>query len=78
MTRKAVNAPNAATVGPYSHGVIAEGLLFLSGQTPIDPATGKLVKGGIGEQTGQCFANLFTVMAEAGLTADDVQKVNSF
>lgn len=78
MTRKAIMVENLGTAGPYSHAVDADGLFFLSGQTPKDPATGKLVPGDIAEQTRQSFANLFAVLAAAGLTPDDVQKVNVF
>ncbi len=76
--RKAITSPKAAAVGPYSHGVDSEGLLFLSGQTPIDPGTGKLVVGNIQEQTQQCFDNLRAIIEAAGLTMDHVQKVNVF
>ncbi|MDT8904018.1 Rid family detoxifying hydrolase [Anaeroselena agilis] len=79
MTRKAYSAAGAATVGPYSHAVAAAGeLVYLSGQTPLDPKTGKLVEGDVGVQTAQCFENLANVLAAAGLTLDDVVKVNVF
>jgi 2-iminobutanoate/2-iminopropanoate deaminase len=78
MSRIAVNAAGAATIGPYSHAVEANGLLILSGQTPVDPATGKLVEGGIARQTDQCFRNLFAVLAAAKLTADDVVAVQVY
>jgi endoribonuclease L-PSP, putative len=78
MTRKALNAPGAASVGPYSHAVESGEFVFLSGQTPIDPKTAKLAQGGIAEQTEQCFQNLFNVLTAAGLTPDDVVKVNVF
>lgn len=78
MPRKAYTAPNAATVGPYSHAVQAGEFVYLSGQTPIDPKTGKLAEGDIAAQTAQCFTNLFAVLAAAGLTPDDVVKVNVF
>lgn len=78
MTRKAVTAPGAATVGPYSHAVEAAGLLFLSGQTPIEPATGRLHAGSIADQTNQCFDNLFAVLAQRGLGADKVISVQVF
>ena len=78
MDRKAITAPGAAAIGPYSHGVDSEGLVFLSGQTPVDPATGKLVEGDISAQALQCFSNLRAVLDAAGLTMDDVQKVNVF
>lgn len=59
MVRKAFNATGAIAVGPYSHAIESGDLIFLSGQTPIDSQTGKLVEGGIVEQTKQCFRNLF-------------------
>lgn len=76
--RQEIPAPGAAAVGPYSHAVESDGLVFLSGQTPLDPATGTLVQGGIAAQTRQSFANLFAVLRAAGLTPDHVQKVNVF
>jgi len=78
MPRKALSASNAVTVGPYSHAVIAGEFVYLSGQTPVDPRTGKLVEGDIAAQTEQCFANLFAVLAAGGLSSDDVVKVNVF
>lgn len=78
MTRNAINTPGAAAVGPYSHAVEAAGLVFFSGQTPLDPATGKLAEGTIGEQTQQCFTNLFRVLEAAGLTADHVVNVQVY
>jgi 2-iminobutanoate/2-iminopropanoate deaminase len=78
MSRKAFNADGAVAVGPYSHAVESGDLLFLSGQTPIDSQTGKLVEGDIVEQTNQCFKNLFKVLEAAGLTPDNVEKVNVF
>lgn len=78
MSRKAFNAEGAVAVGPYSHAVESGELVFLSGQTPIDSGTGKLVQGDIAAQTEQCFQNLFQVLASAGLTPDDVVKVNVF
>lgn len=78
MPRKAFSAPDAVAVGPYSHAVEAGELVYLSGQTPLDPATGGLVAGGIGAQAERCFANLFGVLAAAGLAPDDVVKVNVY
>ena len=78
MSRKAVTAEGAAVVGPYSQAVRAGELLFLSGQTSLDPATGRLVEGGVGAQTEQCFRNLFAVLRAAGLSPDAVVKVNVF
>ena len=78
MGRKVVMSPNAGKTGPYSHAVDAGGCLFWSGHTPIDPAAGQLVEGDITAQTRQSFSNLFHVLEEAGLTPDDVQKVNVY
>lgn len=78
MPRKAVHSEAARAVGPYSHAVDSDGLIFLSGQTPLDPETGRLVEGGVAAQCARCFANLFAVLRAAGLGPDDVQKVNVF
>ncbi|MBM7661082.1 2-iminobutanoate/2-iminopropanoate deaminase [Bacillus mesophilus] len=78
MSRKAYSADGAVSVGPYSHAVQAGDLLFLSGQTPIDTETGRLIEGDIVEQANQCFKNLFNVLEAAGLTSDHVEKVNVF
>ena len=77
--RTPVHAPQApAAVGPYSHAVVAGDLLYLSGQTPIDPATGALVDGDVETQTRRVFANLAAVLSAAGLGLDDVVKCNVY
>ena len=78
MNRDVITAKNAAAVGPYSHGCRAGNLVYLSGQTPIDNATGKLAEGNIGAQTAQCFKNLFAVLEAAGLNPSNVVKCNVF
>ncbi|MGE8203343.1 RidA family protein [Heyndrickxia sp. NPDC080065] len=78
MSRKAYHAKDAAAIGPYSHAVDSGELVYLSGQTPINPATQELIKGDVGEQTKQCFINLFKVLEAANLTPDDVVKVNVY
>lgn len=79
MTRIPVAAPGSpAPIGPYSRAVWAGDLLYLSGQTPIDPATGRLVEGGIATQTHQAFDNLEAVLKDAGLSLDQVIKVNVY
>lgn len=79
MMRQSVSSPKAPkAIGPYSQAVWTANLLYCSGQTPIDPATGKLVEGGIGEQTQQAFDNLEAVLNEAGLGMEDVIKVNVY
>jgi 2-iminobutanoate/2-iminopropanoate deaminase len=78
MTRKALTSKDAIFVGPYSHGIDSNGLLFLSGQTPIAPNTRKRAEGGIKAQTQQDFNNLFDVLESAGLGPDDAQKANVY
>ncbi|HNX43922.1 MAG TPA: RidA family protein [Bacteroidales bacterium] len=65
-------APKA--IGPYSQAVEANGMLFISGQVPIDPATGKLAEGGIREQTEQVMKNIGAILEAAGYTYADVIK----
>lgn len=65
-------APNA--VGPYSQAIEMNGHLFISGQVPIDPATGKVVDGGITEQTEQVMRNIKAILKEAGYAFEDVVK----
>jgi 2-iminobutanoate/2-iminopropanoate deaminase len=78
MARKAITSKKATSVGPYSHGIDADGFIFLSGQTPMDPDTGKIMEGDIRAQAQQCFDNLFGVLEETGSGPDDVQKVNVY
>jgi len=66
------NAPKA--IGPYSQAVEANGTLYISGQIPINPATGKLVAGGIKEQTEQIFKNIEAILTSAGYSFKDVVK----
>lgn len=65
-------APKA--VGPYSQAVEANGILFISGQIPIDPHTGKVVEGGIKEQTQQVLNNIGAILQEVGLDFKNVVK----
>lgn len=65
-------APEA--VGPYSQAIEANGMLFISGQIPIDPSTGKIVEGGIEEQTEQVMKNIGAVLEAAGYAYKDVIK----
>lgn len=62
-----------AAVGPYSQAVEAAGTLYVSGQIPLDPSTGKMPEG-IGAQTEQVFANIGAILAEAGYGFGDVVK----
>ena len=69
--REAIDAAGApAAVGPYSHAVRAGGLLFCSGQIPLDPESGELVGDSVAAQTAQCLRNLDAVCAAAGTGLD--------
>ena len=70
--RHAVTAFGApSVVGPYSHAVAGGGLLFCSGQVPLDPATGKLLEGTLAEETARCLENLSIVCAAGGARLTD-------
>jgi 2-iminobutanoate/2-iminopropanoate deaminase len=70
------SAPKA--IGPYSQAVALDGWLYTSGQTPIDPATGKLVDGGFEAQARRVFENLRQVLASSGCNFQDVVKANVY
>ena len=67
-----------AAIGPYSQAIEANGMVFLTGQLPVDPATGEFVPGGVTEQTTQCFENIKNVLAAAGLTTANIVKTTVF
>ncbi len=67
-----------AAVGPYSQGTLNGGLLFTSGQIPLDPTTGRLVEGGFAAQVRQALANLDAVLRAAGTDRTRVLKVTVF
>ncbi len=66
------NAPGA--IGPYSQAVLSGNTLYISGQVPINPQTGKVVEGGITEQTEQVMKNIGAILEEAGFSYTDVVK----
>jgi len=70
------DAPKA--IGPYSQGIVAGGFLFTAGQVHLDPATMKLVRGTIAEETNRVFDNLAAVLAGAGCGFSDVVKTTVF
>jgi len=79
LPKKHVATRHAPTpIGPYSQGVIAGGLLFVSGQIPIDPATDKLVEGDITVQTEQVLKNILAVLKEAKMGPENVVKASVF
>ena len=67
-----------APIGPYSQAVESGGFLFVSGQIPIDSSTGELVKGSIQEETHQVMRNLQAILAEEGLSFENVLKCSIF
>lgn len=69
-------APKA--IGPYSQAIKANGMLFASGQVPIDPASGQIINGTIAEQTTQVLSNLQAVLEAAGTSLDRVVKTTVF
>jgi 2-iminobutanoate/2-iminopropanoate deaminase len=75
-TITATGAPEA--VGPYSHAAVSNGLVFCSGQVPLDPNSGKLVEGTIGDQTRQCLENLSVVAAAAGAQLSDAVRMGIY
>jgi 2-iminobutanoate/2-iminopropanoate deaminase len=80
MPRRAVNDVPALgkVLGPYSRAVWAGDILYLAGQLGMDPATNKLVEGGVGAETEQLLKGLSAVLAAAGLSMGDVVKANVF
>ena len=78
MSRKEISSNYLTAVGPYSLAVETDGLVFFSGQIPLNPETGKLVEGDVKIQTEQIFTNLSHLLGDAGLTLDDVQKTTVF
>ena len=77
--REPIATPNApGAVGPYSQGIRAGDLVFVSGQIPIDPSTGRMVEGGIDDQTRQALRNLQAVLEAAGTRLDRVVRATVF
>ncbi|MCP2605121.1 RidA family protein [Candidatus Aminicenantes bacterium AH-873-B07] len=69
---KTEKAPKA--IGPYSQAIKANGFIFVSGQIPINPATGELIKGSIEQQTEQVLKNIKAILEEAGSSLENVVK----
>lgn len=77
--KKIINTPKApAPIGPYNQAVLIKDTLYISGQIPIDPATGALVEGDIKAETKQSMENLKAILEEAGLTFEHVIKSSIF
>ena len=73
ITAKGAPAPG----GSYSHGVVANGFLYTCGMGPMDPVSGKVISGGVGEQTRQTLKNLQAILSEVGCDFSDVVKTTA-
>lgn len=77
--KKIVNTSNApAPIGPYSQAIIAGGMVYVSGQVAINPATGEIVSENIDKETEQVMKNLSAILAEAGTAFDKMVKCSIF
>jgi 2-iminobutanoate/2-iminopropanoate deaminase len=77
--KKIITTKNApAPIGPYNQAILIKDTLYISGQTPIDPATGKLVEGDVQVEAKQCMENLKAILKEAGMTFENVVKTSIF
>lgn len=80
MTKQIIATEKApAALGPYSQGVVASGeMIFVSGQIPIDPATGALVEGDAAVQATRCMENIQAILAEAGVGMENIVKTTIY
>lgn len=76
--KRVETADAPAAIGPYSQGIIVNGLLYTAGQIPLDPKSMELVPGGIEEQTHQVMKNLAAILSEAGSSLQNVVKTTVF
>lgn len=77
--KTAISTPNApAAIGPYSQAIEANGIIFVSGQLPIDPATGAFAPGDVQAQAKQSLTNIRHILESVGLTMDNVVKTSVF
>jgi 2-iminobutanoate/2-iminopropanoate deaminase len=73
MEKTVISSPRAGTpVGPYSQAIAVNGWIFVSGEKGVDPATGKIVEGGVPGETGQALKNIQAILEDAGSSLDDV------
>lgn len=77
MKKQIATTAAPAAIGPYSQAIDLGNMVFISGQIPVDPATGEVPEG-IAAQTAQSIANIKAILAEAGLTIDNVVKTTVF
>ncbi len=79
MDKKIINTSNApAPIGPYSQAVASNGMLYVSGQIPLDPSTGELVSTGIKDETHRVMKSLKAILEEAEVSFDNVVKCSIF
>lgn len=79
MVKKVVETSTApAAVGPYSQAVASQGVIYCSGQIPLDPSTGELVSGSVAEETRRCLENLRAVLQAAGAGMGDIVKTTAY
>ena len=78
MKKRIETSKAPAAIGPYSQAVEANGMVFVSGQLPVDPATGEFVPGGIKELTHRSLTNIKNILAEEGLTMQHSVKTTVF
>ncbi len=77
--KKAIQIPGApAPIGPYSQAILMNGMLFVSGQIPLNPATGELVNDSIASSTHQVMKNILALLSEAGMEASNIVKCSIF
>jgi|SRR6185437_11445178 len=76
--KKITTAKAPSAIGPYSQGIVTNGFVFTAGQIPLDPVAGKIVEGGIIEQTNRVMENLQEVLAAAGASWNDVVKTTVY
>jgi 2-iminobutanoate/2-iminopropanoate deaminase len=79
IMREVIATPDAPqAIGPYSQAIRANGFVFVSGQIPVDPATQKLIEGGVAAQTEQVLTNLEAILKAAGSSLDQVVRTGVF
>lgn len=78
MKKRIETSKAPAAIGPYCQAVEANGMVFVSGQLPVDPATGEFVPGGIKELTHRSLTNIKNILAEEGLTMQHIVKTTVF
>lgn len=79
MSKQAIFTKKApAAIGPYNQAILQQNTLFVSGQIPIDPATGELIEGDRVKETRQCLENIKHILAEAGFSIDHIVKSSIF